>query len=194
MGRHPRRRPISLRVWRNPLARAVDRVEAALVLSLLAIWLVALPVVATVASTRWADASARSAEQLRSLTAVQAIIEQDAQVPIGAADVTPVSITAPVSWTGPGGQPATGVTDVPASAVAGDHVTVWLDATGRLVHAPESPTALAGLAMLLGAGSWILIGMLLLLVGWAVRRRLDRRRLRAWGQEWAQVEPGRHPF
>ena len=189
-----RRRPLSLRVWRNPLARGIDRVEAAVVLILIVGWLVALPIVATVASVRWADAAADAAQQEQSLRSVQATVEQNVQAPIGSSDVAPVWITAPVSWTGPGGQPATGVVDVPATAVAGDHVTVWLDGAGRIVPAPRSPEALAGLAMLAGAGTWILIGLLALLVGWAVRRRLDRRRLRAWGQEWALVEPGRHPF
>lgn len=189
-----RRRPLSLRVWRNPLARGIDRVEAAIVLILISLWLVSLPIVATIASVRWADDSARSAEQLRSLTAVQATVQQNVQTPIGSADAAPVLITAPVSWTGSDGQLATGIVEVPATAVVGDHVTIWLDGAGRVVTPPPSPEALAGLMMVGGAGTWVLVGLLAFLVGWAVRRRLDRRRLRAWGQEWAQVEPGRHPF
>jgi len=94
----------------------------------------------------------------------------------------------------PDGQEATGVAEVAATAAAGDHVTVWLDSAGRIVPAPASSESLAGLTLLVGAGTWILIGLVMLVLGWAVRRRLDRRRWRAWGQEWAQVEPGRHPF
>jgi hypothetical protein len=189
-----RRRPVWIQVWRNPLARGVDRAEAAVVLILLTLWLVALPIVATVGSVSWADSSARSAEQQRSLASVQAVVEQDAQLPIGAGEATPVWITVPVSWTGSDGQQATGVAEVAATAAAGDHVTVWLDSAGRIVPAPASSESLAGLTLLVGAGTWILIGLVLLVLGWAVRRRLDRRRWRAWGQEWAQVEPGRHPF
>jgi hypothetical protein len=176
------------------LARGVDRIESAVTLILIALWLVTLPIVATVASVRWADASADATQRQQALRSVQAMVEQNVQVPIGAIDVAPVWITASVSWTGSDGRPATGVVEVPATAVVGDHVTVWLDGAGRIVPPPASPEALAGLTMLAGAGSWILLGLLALLVGWAVRRRLDRRRLRAWGQEWAQVEPGRHPF
>lgn len=189
-----RRRPFLFRVWRHPLARRVDRAEAGTVLLLIVLWLAALPLVATIGSERWSDAAARSAGQQRSLTAVTAVVDQNAQVPVGATDGVPVWIPAPVSWTGSDGRPATGIADVSASAVAGDPVTVWLDAAGRIVAPPPSPAALAGLAVLLGAGSWVLIGLLLLLAGWAVRRRLDRHRLRAWGHEWAKVEPGRHPF
>ena len=50
-----RRRPVWIQVWRNPLARGVDRAEAAVVLILLTLWLVALPIVATVGSVSWAD-------------------------------------------------------------------------------------------------------------------------------------------
>lgn len=188
------RRPFPLRVWRNPLARGVDRAESAVVLLLIVLWMAALPVVATIASARWSDAAGQSAADQRSLTAVAAVVDRSAQVPVGATDAAPVWIPAPVRWTGSDGRPATGITDVPASAVAGDRVTVWLNPAGRVVPAPPSPAALAGLAVLLGAGSWLLIGLLLLGAGWTVRRRLDRRRLRAWGHEWAQVEPGRHPF
>lgn len=197
MGRQPRparRRPISLRVWRNPLARRSDRVEAALVLILVVVWLVSLPVVATIGSVRWADAVARSADQLRMLTTVQAVVEQTEPVTPGMAGPPPMSIIAPVSWTGSDGQLATGVVEVPASAGVGDRVPIWLDGAGRVVPAPPSPEALAGLTVFVGAVTWILLGLLMLLVGWGTRRRLDRRRLRAWAQEWAAVEPGRHPF
>jgi len=176
------------------LARGVDRAEAAVVLILISLWLVALPIVATVGSVSWADAAARSAEQQRSLASVQGVVEQNAQVPIGAGEATPVWIAAPVSWTGSDGQQATGIVEVPATAVVGDHVTVWLDGAGRVVPAPTSSESLAGLTMLVGAGTWILIGLVMFVLGWTIRRRLDRRRWRAWGQEWAQVEPGRHPF
>jgi hypothetical protein len=175
------------------LARGLDRAEAATVLMLTAVWLVALPIVATVASVRWADAAAESSAQQHTLTAVEAVVEQNVQMPIGAADAAPVWITAPVSWTGPGGRPGAGIVEVPVTAAVGDHVTVWLDGAGRSVAAPPSAEALAGTAILTGAGGWLLIGLALLVLGWLVRRRLDRRRLSAWGQEWAQVEPGRHP-
>lgn len=189
-----RRGPFSLRVWRNPLARGLDRAEAAVVLLLVAVWLVTLPIVATVGSVRLADASAEAALQRQSETPVQAVVQQSVQLPIGSADAPPLWVTAPARWTGADGQPATGVVEVPATAAAGDRVTVWLDDAGRVVPAPASADALAGLTIVAGAGSWFLIGVLILLVGWAVRHRLDRRRLRAWEREWSQVEPGRHPF
>lgn len=192
--RPKRRRPLSLRVWRNPLARGVDRVEAAVVLLLIVLAAAAVPVVAVVASASWSDAAAQSAAERRSLTAVAAIVDRSAQLPVGGTDGAPVWIPAPVSWTGSDGRRVTGVADVPAAAVAGDPVTIWLDPAGRIVPPPPGPAALAGLAVLVGAGSWVLIGLLLAGAGWAVRRRLDRLRLRAWGREWAEVEPGRHPF
>lgn len=34
-----RRRPLILRMWGNPLARGIDRTEAAFVLALLVVWL-----------------------------------------------------------------------------------------------------------------------------------------------------------
>ena len=47
----PRRgRWFALRVWGNPLARGVDRAEAILIVGLFMIWLLTLPLIATVAS------------------------------------------------------------------------------------------------------------------------------------------------
>ena len=53
--RRPRR--VAFAVWRSPLARSTDRTEAGLLLLAVTLWLIALPIVAVVASIIWSGIS-----------------------------------------------------------------------------------------------------------------------------------------
>ena len=55
---HPRRRRLTLDVWRNPLARGADRTEATLLILAIGMWLLAVPVLAAAGSVCWPDVAA----------------------------------------------------------------------------------------------------------------------------------------
>jgi hypothetical protein len=91
-------------------------------------------------------------------------------------------------WQTPTGE-QTGRVPANAGMVAGDHVRAWLDENGRPAVAPaKSEDAVVGAALVTITG-WLTAASLLCLVHSGVKRLLDRRRYRAWGREWARVEP-----
>jgi hypothetical protein len=188
------RRPgrFALRVWGNPMARGVDRAEAALTWILVTIWLLASPIVAVIGSVQWADLQARADAQQHSKVSVEAVLVTDAVYQLTTSRSFPTGVTAEATWVGPSGLEVTGsVTPLPR-ARAGDRVTIWLDPDGAVVAAPLSDTDAAVQAMLIAAGGWTGFGLLLGATWWIVRRRFDQRRWQAWAQEWERVGPRSH--
>lgn len=187
-----RRRPWVLRVWGNPLARSSDRTEALVLIGLIAVWVLSLPLVATVASAEWSTIAARvSADQNRAV-AVDAVLVDDAPPtvvdPRSPAMVPP---TAAGTWVGRDGVPAAGAVPVPAGARAGDHVTIWLDAAGTVVDPPMTTPTAAGILVAGAATAWFVLG-LTFAAGWrGLRWLFDRRRSRSWTDEWAAFDAGR---
>jgi len=78
-----------------------------------------------------------------------------------------------------------------AGARAGRTVIVWIDGSGRPAAAPQQHSDVAGqviLATALAPVALILVALILVLVaaGRLPASMLDRRRLAAWDDEWAQ--------
>ena len=171
--------------WRhNPLRRPSDTAEAWIVL---ATWIIALAggvLAGQAAATAMQDSLvARRA----TLSAVSAVLTADAdRMPVTTAGG---AVWAKVRWTALDGSTHTGLTRVEPATKAGSTVTVWTDHRGELVSSPPSATEarlqseLAGALVAFGTGGAV-VGC-----SWAVRLRLDRRRLRDWETEWAQVDP-----
>jgi hypothetical protein len=187
-----RRKPLALRVWRSPLARRADRAEAALTWSMLVIWLLALPILATIGSVQWSALQARAASEQGSVVAADAVLTQDARFDPVTYRSTPTGVTAEATWTGRDGRPATGPVDAVPGSRAGDHVVIWLNPAGAVVAAPMTTLDAAAQAGLMAAGGWLGLGLLLIGGWWIGRARLDRRRWQAWAQEWETFEPGRN--
>ncbi len=184
-----RRRPLAIRVWRSPLARGVDRAEAWWTWILLTAFLLALPILATIASVEWGELSNKAAAEAGAVTDVQATLISDARYDLTGYRSLPTDVTADATWTGRNGLVATGQIDVMPGARSGDHQTIWLDRSGALVPAPMTSTDAAVEAMLVGLTGWLGVGLVLFGIWWIVRRRLDRRRWRAWAQEWEWAGP-----
>lgn len=185
-GRRPG--PLATRVWGNPMARPVDRSEAAWTWVLLVIWVLAVPLLAVIGSTQWTNLQAQAASQSRSLTSVQATLLQDASYELSAYRSIPTGVTAQATWVGPTGLPVTGaVTPVPG-AHAGDHITIWLGPDGSVVDPPLTGVDATVEAVLIAVSGWLGFGLLLVGLWWLLRARLDRRRWSAWAQEWERFE------
>ena len=184
------------RLWpdRNPLRRAADRAEFAVVALLLVAFLAGVPLTA-LAAAHWAAASGLRAERAQARShQVPAVLLHDAPTPAG-------SLSFPVPWTqvlarwaSPAG-PRTGKIEAPPGAKAGSTVMVWIDRPGRLTGAPVTAAGLAGRVLLAALAAPVALSVMLLVLWAYAGIFLDWRRMAAWDADWAVTEPqwtGRH--
>lgn len=173
-------------IWRrtgfdgNPLRRPVDRLEAWCTLALVALALLAGPLVAWRVGAAVAGHSGAA-----SFRFTRAVLTADAPaVTVGAAVAVAPQVPAPARWNAPDGSAHTGEVVVEAGTPAGTTVTVRTDDAGRIVDAGTggSPAAVAGAAALAFAAA--------LGCAWLVLRLLtDRHRMARWQRGWRRVEP-----
>jgi hypothetical protein len=177
---------------RNPLRRHVDRVQAAVTVSLAAALALAGPVAAAAAGTAAYRAVAPAAAEERATRVLtDATLIQDPLAAHGGDDTTwPVSLVrVDARWTAPDGTPHTGKVTVGRGRQVGDVVRVWVGPDGRTTPRPRTTGNVLATVAGLAAGAVLTLGGLLLLVGLGARRLLDRRRARLWEEEWLAVEP-----
>ena len=173
-----------LRPDRNPLRRAVDRVEAIAVAGLAVAFLAGAPVAALAAGhvayrIGSHTASAQQAAWHRApavlLAAVPAAGDDDNQVP--------------ASWTAPDGTRHTGPVPAPPGTKAGRTVMVWIAADGQLTGTPLQFSQVWGLVVLATGLAALAVGVIVLCAGQLAHLALDRRRLAAWDADWRATEP-----
>jgi hypothetical protein len=171
---------------RNPLRRAADRVEAAIVAGLLAIFVVGAPL-AALAADRWFYAAGFRVEhaQQSSWRQVPATLLATAPYP----GYTGYETQVPARWTAPNGTRVSGEIPAPAGARAGSTVLVWVNASGRLTGPPLRPGQVTGQAALAALLAALSVGMLALCAGLVAHSGLERRRLAAWDSDWRVTEP-----
>jgi hypothetical protein len=171
----------------NPLRRGTDRVEAWLRIGLVAAFLIVGPV-AAIAVGHWAsDSGARAAR-------AQAAAEHRVRAVL--LNSVPASSTYPAAgswvrarWTAPNGTSHTGDVWAGAGTRAGSVMTVWADASGKLVNPPIGHAQIVSRVISFVAVTPAVLAVLLLNILWVTRRMLDRRRLAAWETGWVAVEP-----
>lgn len=180
------------RLWpdRNPLRRATDRVEAALAVALIVVFVAVAPLL-SLAAWHWAaDAGHRAAAAQQATShQVSAVTLKSAPPPVFGAEPASLVATVPARWVAPGGAVHTGTVAVAGGMRAGSKVTVWLNKAGQLTSPPLQPAQVNAQAAQAAAGAPF--GLVLLLGGiWLViRRALNRRRLAAWEAGWAAFGP-----
>lgn len=164
---------------RNALTRVSDRLEAASVLLMLTVALVAVPVALHVGGRTQAAHLAEIAAQHERSHTVQAVAtgHSVAQAPRSQRSIVQAQ------WREQGEVRTTSV--VSRSTVSkGSPVTVWLDnRTGDVVEAPGAPSDATALAMVVGAGTWLGATAAVALFALVVRLMLNRSRARAWERE-----------
>ena len=176
---------------RNPLRRGTDRVEAVLRLVIILLMVVAVPV-AAVAAGRWADHYALHRAQVQRAVnhQVTAVLLSDAPA-IGTPDPYTSLQTAwvPARWQPPGQPPRTGEVLAVAGARKGSTVRTWIDPSGAVTDPPLDQRVIVGDVWLAVIATLVVSGLLLLAAGALAHRVLDRRRLRAWEEEWRASGP-----
>ena len=189
----PRRLARRLGLDGNPLRRATDRAEAWIRIGLLAVFLIAGPMV-TVATARAAahrhvaETSAQAADK-RGLRADQAVLLQTAADPggrFGAARSGQVRVRARLQHAGAAGR----TVEVPATvgSPAKSVVTVWVDASGRVMDPATSGGSVDSVVLTVEV-TLLILGLMLGVVLSVTRLCLNRRRLAGWEAAWSAVEP-----
>lgn len=179
-----------LRPDRNPLRRACDRAEAALLAALLAVFLVAVSLAAVIAGGRAYGAG------LRAERAEQAARHPVPAVLLAAARERRHEGYRPrvqARWTAPDGTPRSGRIIVPPGTPAGRTVSLWVDASGQPAGEPLEAADVIGraivTALFVAVIAAVAAGSALLWAAALARWVLFRRRLAAWEAEWRAVGP-----
>ncbi|WP_396928145.1 hypothetical protein [Mycolicibacterium sp.] len=168
--------PLTVRlVGRGPLVRAIDRIEALVVVLAVVLSLVAIPIAAAIGTAVYDSRQHLYADQAATRQATLATVtDVPASHPLRTA-----TTTVSARWTAAGTQ-HTGTVEARASTAPGDTVAVWVDNTGAQTPAP-TPTAHAAREAAIGAiALWIgAVGITATLCT-LTRTLCDRIRLRGW--------------
>ena len=175
---------------RNPLARAGDRVEALLLMLVVAGALLAVPFAAAFGSDTYAAQTTR-AEQERTTrhpaTAVSLTAAAGQSYSTDGAGAPADQTTVQAAWFDARGARHTGEVLADAGSPAGTRVTVWLDQHGELTSEPLSPSASAADGVFAAVLLWVAVtGALAGLYG-AGRFVLGRLHAAAWDRAWSEA-------
>ena len=175
----------------NPLRRGCDRAEAWLRLGLVLVFLIASPLAAfglghltNDASVRAAHAEAANEHQVAAVLLHR--VSHNSNDPLYS---TSELAWAQAKWTAPDGRRRVGEVPAAVGSRAGRQVPIWVDNAGQLVYPPIGQGQIASRVIAVVALTPAILAVILLGVGWLIRRLLDRRRLAGWATEWSAVEP-----
>ena len=175
----------------NPLRRGCDRAEAWLRLGLVLVFLIASPLAAFGLGHLTNDASIRAARaEAANEHYVPAVllhrVSRNSDDPLYA---TSELAWAQAKWTAPDGRRRVGEVPAAVGSRAGREVHIWVNSTGQLVYPPIGQGQIASRVIAVVALTPAILAIVLLGVGWLIRRLLDRRRIGGWAAEWSAVEP-----
>lgn len=180
-----------VRAWgfdRNPMRRPVDRAETVVAALLVLLFVVAAPLVTAVTVGRAYDAGLRAERhQLATRHSVTVTVLGDAGI---ASDGSGNGIrrVVQVGWRDHAVARTATVPELQGDK-AGKHRALWFDSAGRVVARPRDRAQTVSDAILVGvfglAATALPVGCCWLLA----RKRLDRRRLAQWEDDWAKTAP-----
>jgi hypothetical protein len=176
-----------------PVRRA-DRIEAAVLVSVLTLTLLLLPIALALGSEAYASHLRAADEQSLSRVQATATLLVDAPPdPVGANGPGHVTqkLTAKVdaSWLLPSGATRMGQVDADKGLRVGAHVPVWLDRDGNLASPPLTGADATGAGVMALLRTLLLGVVSLMIVFLAARLGLNRYRIAGWHRDWAKVEP-----
>jgi hypothetical protein len=176
---------------RNPLRRRTDRIEAAVRLATMILFLVAVPIAAIIAGQEADHLALRQVHaQQAAEHEVTAVLLQPAQATEVLDPYTSVQMTMALArWQPPGRPPRSGEVLATAGARAGSTVTVWTDASGAVTSPPPDHRVIVGDVCIAAVVTCLVASVLVLGFNVLARRALDRRRLSAWDAEWRATGP-----
>ncbi|MCW0215103.1 MAG: hypothetical protein OJJ54_17235 [Pseudonocardia sp.] len=169
--------------------RSTDRAESALSWAVGIGGLLALVVALVVGLELQASGTARARAEWGDRSVVTAVLQAPSTMAVGLdPTVLPVQ-RLPATWTGPDGLGRSGQVDVTGVLPAGAPVEIWIDRSGAVVNPPADALTVTTTAVIVGAFTFAVAGLLLMLLWIGGRGLIARRNDRAWAAEWALVEP-----
>ena len=172
---------------RNPLRRRIDRVEAAMVAGLIAMFLISAPLLASAAGHWVGSAGVREQHAEVGWRLVPATVQGGAQRDNSAEPAGTVWMLA--RWTAPDGQACRGWIPVSPGDTAGSIARVWVTRAGSPARPPLRHSQVQAHIAIAGWGTALGLGLLFCLAGGAGRALLARRRLAYWNRAWRVVGP-----
>ncbi|MBV9094900.1 MAG: hypothetical protein JO132_13675 [Streptosporangiaceae bacterium] len=176
------------RLDRNPLRRRSDRFETAVLGVLIAAFLAGAPFAVRAAGRLTYAVFLREQRAQSAWHQVQATLLQAAPPWNGYANAAGAAPETPIRWRAPGGHLRTGYIFVPSGA-AGSTVLVWVNRAGWLTNPPLRGSQVAACADMAETAAVTGLAVAAIIVGWAARRALDRRRMAAWDADWLATGP-----
>ncbi len=187
-----RARRVLWRIWpdRNPLRRAADRAERALLVVLFALFAAGIPA-AALAVGHWAGLGAAHAARLAAAAQrpVSAHLLHAAPAPPGPANPSAYLVQEPAWWADAEGVRHIDTVLVAAGTKTGTVLHEWTDGSGGLTGTRFDPGQLSSGAVLAAVGTVTLLIAVLVVTILLIRRRLDRRRLADWEAGWTSIGP-----
>lgn len=189
------RRPL---IWRiagwlgadgNPLRRGIDRFELALRMALAIGFLVAAPLLVPVVGRITDVAGMKEVGQESSWRQVNAVLLRPAP-PRYYGYGSMATYWVPARWRAPSGQLRRGMIPTRTGAPAGSVIGIWVNWSGHPTGRHPMTAALVRVrSVLLQSLAVVCLGALAMASAGLARWLLNRRRLAAWGMEWACFGP-----
>jgi hypothetical protein len=174
----------------NPLRRRVDRIEAAVVVSLMVLFVITAPMLAVFAAHLTDAAGLREVRAESTWQRVQATVLKSTsyeQAGMGGGWSTTL---VDARWQAPdGGRTSTGLLEVSQGARAGAHMTIWVTKNGRLAGPPLSRANVAERMAFAAVAAVFGLAAVVSMVFTALRLAANRRRMTDWTREWAATSP-----
>ena len=171
---------------RNPLRRASDRAETAVLALLVIAFLAAAPFVAQ-ASGAYAYSKAHHA-QLSEEASWHQVPARVLKVESSGGGGYAVP-EAQARWTAPDGKVITGEIPVLLTTAAGTTVPLWVANDGQLTDQPLTDAQVSDSRYFAGTFGVITLATVLAITGFLARRTLNKRRMAAWDAEWRATGP-----
>jgi hypothetical protein len=173
----------------NPLRRHIDKLESAVVVSLVIAFLVAAPLLTIFAVQ---TAGAAGARQLRAEHGWQqrpAVLTQSAAAGLVGLDGEWDTSWVTARWTMPDGVPHRGLVAVGLSARAGQRLMLWVTPAGQLTHPPLTPAEVTSREVMAAITVPVGLAVLLSVTACGVRVLANRRRMAGWTKAWEAIGP-----
>jgi hypothetical protein len=186
---------ITRRLWHRftlgsgPLKRSSDRIQVlARVLLVLAV-LTAVPVALAVATATASHTQALADAEAAGRHEVTATLLEDAVAPPRSdAEHAVLTARAEATWSDATGI-RHGVVRAPLGTKANSTIAIWVDDSGEVTTAPRDDSVVIRQAVLASLFTFFGISVVASFAYFAVRRLLERSRMRRWADGWAEVEP-----